>query len=261
MRKTSVIMPVILLVAGLAGCYLRRTELMTVFEASGFPVLYQPVTLALLGLSAAAVLVSLVFSIVMAARFTSRPDYKRAFKPSGLLYLVAFFVLGVALALFSVYYGMTVRAMGTASVLEYLFAALGLLSGISFIVLAYGSYKGSRGNAPMIFGIFPVLFPCLWLILLYKEHSTDPVLLRYGYQCLAIAAATLSFYYAGGMAYRKKAPGRTVFAHLVGIFFCGVVLFEEILLPLRVFFLILLLAQLLNAVVFIRNLVHKSEAE
>ena len=258
MRKSSVIMPVILLVAGLAGCYLRRTELATVFDSSGYPILYRPVTLALLGLSALAFLAALIFSIAVAAGFSARQDYKRAYKPSGLLYLLVFFVLGVALILFSLYYVLMVRASGAASLLSYIFAALAVLSGISFIVLAYGAYKGTRGNSPMVFAVFPVLFACLWLILLYKDHSTDPVLLRYGYQCLAIAASTLSFYYGAGLAYRKAAAGRTVFAHLLGIFFCAVVLFEDLLLPLRVFFLILMLAQFINAIVFIRNLARKA---
>jgi hypothetical protein len=164
-------------------------------------------------------------------------------------------ILGLAVIGGSVLYFLDMK--GSIQFLDLVFAVFGIFSGISLIVLARGAYKGRGGSEMCLFSVIPSVFFCIWLIMTYKEHAPDPVILDYAYISLAIAAAALSYYYAAGYVYQKAKPGKTIFSYLLTIYFCLVALADQQPASLSILLAAVVLASLINTGVFIRNLAKK----
>jgi hypothetical protein len=125
--------------------------------------------------------------------------------------------------------------------------------------MARGAYKGRSGGELMMFSIIPPLFFCFWLILVYKDNVANPVILRFAYQCLALAAGALGAYFSAGFVFGKAAAGKTLFSFLVTIFFSAVVLADEMPTPAKIIYAVTLVGSFMNAVVLLRNLRGKYE--
>jgi hypothetical protein len=260
MRKSAVMMPLAFLLAGVLGLFVRRWELDTVFDsATGLTARYAPVTLLLIGLSAAALVLSAVLGIVVASRHKAEPEYGRAFKPGSFRYVGASFIFGLGLLAAVVLQYFRRSATGIVTIIDWIFLLLAALTAVSVILLAMGAYTRRRGGRMILFSIIPPLFFCFWLIVLYKDNAKNPVLLDYCYQSLAIAASALSFYFGAGYVFKKPAVGWTVFSNLITVFFCVLVLADNVGLPLRLIFGIVALVAWINANAFIRNLKPKDE--
>lgn len=269
MRKSAVVIPALALIAGICGFLIRRVEINTAFEAdTGFAVRGAPVTLALIAVSGAVIALAVLAGILASVRMKAENDYTRAFAPGSFLYLAVSSILGIAwlgadvLYFFSVYgQGGTIGLAGSPiiSILDIIFIFLAAVSALSVIFLARGAHKGRGGSDLLIFSVIPSVFFCFWLIILYKNNASNPVILSFAYQCLAIAAATLSFYFSAGFVYKKAATGKTLFSFLVTIFFCAVSIADNIGLPLKIMFGLMVLYAFMNAIVFLRNLKSKNE--
>ncbi len=260
MRKSAVILPLAALVAGALGLFVRRNELTTVFDSTtGLAERYAPVTVLLIGLSVAVIVLSAVAGIVIASRQQAEKDYSRAFTPGGFLYVGASFVLGVGWLAAVVLQYVRLRSVGIVTLIDWIFMLLATLSALSVIILALGAYTRRRGAGMVTFSVLPSLFFCFWLIILYKDNATNPVLIDYCYESLAIAGAALSFYFGAGYAFRKAKPGWTIFSYLVTIFFCVVVLADNIGLPIRLMYGITGAVSWINLNVFVKNLKGKNE--
>lgn len=270
MRKSAVAVPLFALIAGAIGFILRQMEVNTGFEsATGFAKRDFTVTLILIGLSALVIILAAVFAIKARQKFKAENDYIKAFAPKGFLYIGAAIVLGISWVVADVLYFLDERAAGLSliesvpgsgiSAIDYIFVFLALITAISLIFMARGAFKGRSGTEMLLFSIVPSIFFCYWLIILYKDNAANPVLLSYSYQCIAIAAAALSYYFSAGFVYKKAATGRSLFSFLVTIYFCTVVLADNITLPIKLFFAVTMIIQFINTVVFIRNLKQKKE--
>ena len=260
MRKSAVVIPLLALAAGIAGFFIRRTELATAFEtATGFAKRGAPITVILIVVSAAVLILAAVAGILVSSRMKAENDYSRAFKPKSFLYLGVSVVLGVIWLAADVMYFIDVYGKGTAGVLDIIFVFLAAASAFSVIFLSRGVFTGRGRTEMMIFSVVPSLFFCFWLILLYKNNAANPVILSFAYQCLAIAAAALSYYFSAGFVYRKAVTGKTVFSFIVTIFFCTLVLADHTGWPLRLIYGLTVVGTAANAVVFIRNLKPKRE--
>ncbi len=258
MRKSAVIMPLAFLLAGVLGFFVRRQELATVFDSvTGLAERYAPITVLLICLSAAVILSSLVIAIVVSSRHKADKDYSRAFAPGSFSYVGLSFILGLGWLAAVVLRFIRLRSSGIITIIDWIFILLAVLSAVSVIILAMGAYTRRRGAGMTVFSVIPSLFFCFWLIILYKDNATNPVLLDYCYECLAIAGAALSFYFGAGYAFRKSAPGWTLFSYLVTIFFCVIVLADGIGLPSQLIFGITAVVSWINAHAFIRNLKSK----
>ena len=256
MRRFAFVMPFIALILGIGALFLRYTEINTVFDATtGLPEQNALVTLILIGVSVVVILMAVIFGIVVAKKYDANTEYTRAFSPSGLLYLGVFFILGLGLIAAAVMYYLDQREVMV--LLDMFFAAFAVLTGVSLIFLARSAYKGRGGSELCVFGVIPVFFMCIWLILTYKQHASDPVILDYAYECVAASAAALSFYFGAGYIFKKPKPGKTVFSYLLTIFFCTLVLADDMLLPVKIFLGVIIIAQFINCIEFIRNLKKK----
>lgn len=260
MRKSAVAIPVIALVVGVFGFLIRKMEINTAFEsATGFAKRNASSTTILIFMSVAVIVLALAFAILAGRRFAAESDFTKAFAPKGFAYISISFVLGLAWLAADVFFLLDKQIATGIKVIDIIWALMAVLSAISVIFIARGAYRGKSGSELLLFTLIPPLFFCFWLIVLYKDNAANPVLLSYGYQCLAIAAAALSFYFTAGFIYKKPATGRSLFSFLITIYFCAVVIADDISLPLKAIFGITMIHQFVNTVVFIRNLQPKDE--
>jgi hypothetical protein len=163
------------------GLFVRRWELDTVFDsATGLTARYAPVTLLLIGLSAAVLVLSAVLGIVVASRHKAEPEYGRAFKPGSFLYVGASFIFGLGLLAAVVLQYFRRSATGIVTIIDWIFLLLAALTAVSVILLAMGAYTRRRGGRMILFSIIPPLFFCFWLIVLTRTTRKIP-------SCLTIA--------------------------------------------------------------------------
>jgi hypothetical protein len=259
MRKSAVAIPIIALIAGAFGFFIRQTELNTAFESvTGLAKRNAQPTLILIGLSVAVIVLAAVFAIIAGSKYKAENDYSKVFAPKGYLYIGVSFLLGLGWIVADALY--LLNKSGTAlSFIDIVFIFLSAVAALAVIVLARGAYKGRGGNEMLLFSIVPSIFFCYWLIILYKNNAANPILLSYCFQCIAIAAAALSYYFSAGFVYNKSVTGRALFSFLVTIFFCAVVLADNVILPIKMIFAVTMILQFVNTVIFIRNLKRKSE--
>ena len=259
MRKSAFVFPFLSFAAGGAGLYLRYLELNTVFDpVTGLPEKNAPITLALILLSAGIALFGTLFAVIASRKYTSRVEYERAFSPSGILYLAVFFILSAAMIAADVMYFLSLKAVGSVAYINIVFIAFVAFSALSLFILARAAYRGRGGKEMYVFSIIPSVFFCFWLIILYRQNASNPVLLDYCYQCLALASAALSFYYGAGFAFKKSKPAKTIISYFLTIYFCMIVLVDNIILPFKIIFAVIVIAQLINSVQFIKNLKRKA---
>jgi len=260
MRKSAVVIPVFALLAGVIGFLLRKMEVNTMFEAAtGFAKRGSVVSSLLIALAAVVIVLSLLCGVVISRKMKAEADYCRAFEPGGFVYLALSFVLSAAWLAAVVWITFNGIAGGTVTALVIIYAFLGVLTAVSMIFMARGAYKGRGGGELMLFSTIPPLFFCFWLILVYKNNVANPVILRFAYQCLALAAAALGAYFSAGFVFGKAAAGKTLFSFLVTIFFSAVVLADDIPTPEKIIYAVMLLGSFINAVALLRNLRGKYE--
>jgi hypothetical protein len=273
MRKSAVVVPILALVTGLVGFFFRKMEVSTVFDpVTGLAKRGASVTTLMIGIAVLAAVIAVVSAVLTVRRYASEPEYTRAFAPRGMAYLGVSFLASAAWLVGSIWYfagQMAARAVpegvvpmpgaGAFSIIDLLFTVLAALSAISVIILARRAYKGSAGSEMLVFSVIPSIFFCFWLVVLYKNNAANPILLSYCYQTLAIAAAALSTYFSAGYVFGKAPTGKTIVSFFLAIFFCMVVLADNIGLPLKLLFGATAVIVLINTVVFLRNLKPRNE--
>lgn len=104
--------------------------------------------------------------------------------------------------------------------LRTILGALALFSGLSLLYSANVG-KERAGNAiDSFFAIVPILFACYWLIVSYKDHSSNPYLWQFGIEIIAIALSTQTLYLIAGFCFGKARPGQTIALCAISAFFC-----------------------------------------
>lgn len=255
MRKYAVVLPLLALIVGAAGFLLRMMEVNSEFEmTTGFAKRDGQTAIILIGLSVAVIVLAAVVGLVSTLTGKADNEYGRTFSPKSFGYIAVSFLLGLIWIAADFIYFFSLQRNGAVSIIDFIFIFLSALSAFSVIFLARGAYKGHGGTEMLLFSVVPSVFFCFWLIVLYKNNAANPVLLSYCYQALAIAAAAISYYFSAGFVFGKAVTGRMLFSFLLAIYFCAVVLADKIGLPVKIFFAVTLCIQLMNTVVFIRNL-------
>ena len=248
-------MPFFGLLAGAAGFYLRLVELMNVFDRrTGLPERGALITLILIALAAAYLIIALLFSIRVGTKHKSPKGFENAFGTDPLTYPFAFCVIGVIWLGATVKYFIDLNSAGVIVTGEIYFSVLSALAAISVAFFSVEMYQDPRRKMIFALSIVPTLFMCFWLVLLYKRNAANPVLLSYCYQCLAIIASALGFYFTSGFVYNKPAPGKTIFSYLAAIFFCFVTLADDHSMTIRLIFAALIAMNVTYASMLIKNL-------
>ena len=255
MRKSAVVLPLVALIAGAGGFLLRRNEINTVFDAAtGLARHGSDVTLLLIVLSAVFLLAALVFSLIASSRYTSSSEFENAFGTDTIAYPLLFSLLGIAWLGASVKYFIDACADGIFPVIDLCFSVLSALSAISVMFFAVEVFQNPQCKSKFPLSVVPSLFLCFWLILLYRNNASNPVLLSYCYQCLAIITSALGFYFTSGFVFGKSAPGKTAFFCLAAVFFCFVTLADNISVGTKIIFAAIIGLNLIHASMLIRRL-------
>lgn len=234
MRK-EIWIPLSALALGAGGLLLRRWELATAFEPdTGLVTPGMPATLALGALSAAAV----AYFLALAFRCRKGGGEKKGLAGDTLvlssMVLGAFLMLGsAALSLLELGAGLResaaiARSTGSNPVLSlllpFLLAVLCLTSGVCLLAVGKACYQGTgvaRSGGALL---APAYTCCVWLVAAYQGRASDPVVLDYLFELLAIICALLAFYYLAGFAFDRAYPGRLTFFSLCAVYFSLVTL-------------------------------------
>jgi len=254
-RIAAVFMPFFALLAGVAGFYIRSLELLYVFDPlTGLPERGAALTYVLMAISVLLLVAAMIFSIVVAVRRKAPPGFENAFGTDPLTYPFAFGIIGLVWLAATIMNFLDLRQLGIIPLAYIFFSALSALAAISVAYFAIEMYQEPRRKSVFALSIIPTLFMCFWLVLLYRTNASNPILLSYAYQCLAIIASALGFYFTSGFVYGKPAPGKTLFFYFAAIFFCFVTLADEHNMMIRVIFASILAMNVLYSSKLIRNL-------
>jgi len=248
--------------AGAAGFYLRLMELWNVFdEHTGLPERGAGITYALIAFSIAFLLIVLVFSARATVKHVAPNGFENAFGTDPLTYPVVFSAIGLVWLGATVRYYLDLDSTLPLPAIELIFLIMSALSAISIAFFAIEMYQDPRSKSKYALSIAPSLFMCFWLVILYRQNASNPVLLSYCYHCLAVLASALGFYFTSGFVYNKPATGKAIFSYFASIYFCFVTLADEHTFAVRLLIAALISVSVMHASMLIRNLKWKEEEE
>jgi hypothetical protein len=246
-------------VTSVGGFYLRVSELLNVFDPfTGLPERGATTSLGLIILSVVFLLIILIFTIFVAVRHQSPKGFENAFGTDPLFYPIMFVIIGIVWLVGTYMFFADLRTAGALHIIDVCFAVLSAISAVCITFFAIEMFQDSRRKTPYTLSIVPTVFMCFWLILLYRQNASNPILLSYVYQCLAIVSAALSFYFTSGFLYDKPAPGKAVFTYFATIYFCTVTLADSHPLSIRLIFCSIIAANTIHAAMLISNLQRKT---
>lgn len=216
MRKHLYVLTPVFTAVGIAGAVLRYIHTSTCYDSSGLPITGSPVTSVLFALSVIAAIAAFVLAFVISARLAPKPGFNGVFKIGsfGLVFqLFSAVLMAVSSILGIMQYGFSSGIFQSAGNL------IGLFSIVSVSVAAVSSYKGISSKATAYFLILPSAFMCLRLISVFYANVANPVTLDYSFESVALGAAALYIFSAGGYALGRPQTFTTVFSGLVAAVF------------------------------------------
>ena len=260
MRLSSVFMPFITFMAGAAGFYMRLMELVNAFdEETGLPRRGASITSALIALSIVFLLFIFVFSIRVSTKHKSGKGFENAFGAYPVAVPIIFTLVGAIWLGATVMYYMNLDTTEPIPATELVFLILSAFSAISVAFFAVEMFQDPKRKTKFALSVVPSLFICYWLIIIYRQNASNPILLSYCYQCLAVIASALGFYYTSGFVYGKHTPGKAVFCYFSAIYFSFVTLADKHALSIKIIFAVLIVVNTIHASMLIKNLRWKED--
>jgi len=255
MRKIASIPPLTMLALGAVGFFLRKWALATALEPSGLPVIGARSAAVLLWFTLGAALISIIIGTLIGKKHVSDKKYIHAYAPSsGFFYLSVNILLACAMLTAAFLLLMQMHSIAALNILQFAFLILAVLTAGAYCIMAFSAYKKQESSALRTFSVIPSLFFCAWLILLYKDNAVNPALLDFGYPCVAISAAAISFYFISGYAFRTARCVPLLVFSLFTIFICTICLADNSGTPYAVFYAVTVLHLTVGTSVFIANL-------
>lgn len=262
MRLSALFIPIFTVLAGVFGFYLRLSEQANVFNSiTGLPARGAATTLWLVTLSIVVLTVLLILAIRIALRHKALPGFESAFGTDPLIYPILFVLIGIVWLIGTYMYFSDLNAANAITIIDIIFLAFSAISAISVTFFAIEMYQDSRRSAPYALSVAPTLFMCFWLIFIYRQNASNPVLLSYIYQCLAVVFSALGFYFTSGFLYGKPAPGRATITYYASVFFCLITLADNHPTGIKVIFFALSAINLIYATMLLLNLQSKKDAD
>jgi len=258
MRISAFFVPFFSILACVGGFFLRSSELLNVFDPiTGLPDRDATTTFWLISLSFAFLLLITIFAISATIRHKSPRGFENAFGTDPVFYPVVFILIGIVWLIGTYLFFSDHQIAGSLQVIDIYFIALSALAAICVTLFAIEMFQDSRRKAQYMLSIVPTIFFCFWLVLLYRQNASNPILLSYVYQCLALVAAALSFYFTSGFLYDKPGPGKAIVSYCAAIYFCGVTLADPHPLSMRLIFSAIIIASIIHLSMLLRNLQRK----
>ena len=197
--------------AGLVGAGLRKVEYNTALNGgAGIAEESSAVTIALIILTAAVIVCAAAAGAALKKAAGNGPA--EPLQSSGVAAGAAGAVMMAAGSV--IYYIETGTGFGLG-ILSFLL--LGIAGAAGVFLMA--KYAGTGNAAAKVLSVAPAVFCCLWMVLIYKDNSAEPQIIKFVYRCLAAAAQTMAFYYFSGYFYNSRSGGRAVFTGILAIYF------------------------------------------
>ena len=221
MRKNTLMVTGSALLLSAAGYFLRKASLKYGFEpGTGLAVLGSPINLALclFSLFAAA---AAVFAACMATKgYISQADYRRAFGDKGKMLTILRVFAGAAILAHGV---LVLVKAETREVAVWLNGILPILAAAGILVsCVLGGKAGKTSRAEELLLAAVPAFCAIRLLLCYQENASDPTLLHYAWDVLALAVMSCATYFTSGYASGVRRTKRTVMFLFLAVYFCGV---------------------------------------
>lgn len=99
----------------------------------------------------------------------------------------------------------------------FLCALLSFAAGPSTLLLGKGFYRGIQAPSDSLWAVFPAIAALAWLFTTHLAHSTDPILMRYGFSLAAAVLLLLVHYDAAAFQHGRPHPRRAMFCALLGV--------------------------------------------
>ena len=260
MRRFAIVMPILALLAGGAGSWVRFLELKYVFEA-GLPLRGAMITYALIALVAVFLVVSLVIAQRAGFGHYAPEGFDNSFGTDSLAYPFMFSLFCIVWLAATVKYFIDIDSWYVFPTSGLYFSILSGLAALSMMLFAIEVFQDPRRKTALALSVAPIVFMCFWLILLYKQNASNPILLSYCYYCLAVIFSSLSFYFTAGFVFSKPAPGKAVFSYLASIFFCLVTMADDHALSIKLILGAITAINVVHSYMLIRNLRKKAVVE
>ena len=258
MRISSFFIPFFALLAGIGGFFLRMSELMNVFDrVTELPERGAALSAVLAGVSAAVVVAAVIFALRTSLRYTAQYGFDDAFGTDSYAYPIAFTAIGVVWLVATIIHFLNLNSEGAVTRADLIFAVMSALSAVSLVFFTIEMYKNPRRKSTFVLSLVPTLFLCFWLILLYRENASNPVLLSYAYKCLAIMSAALGFYFSSSFVFGKPAVGKAIVSYVASIYFGCVTLADNHPMGIILIFSAIVVMNILYLSMLIRNLSKK----
>jgi len=260
MRISSFFVPFFSLLAGAAGFYLRLMERWDVFVYDGrfwIPERNATVTILLIILTSVFLLLIAMFAISAARKHKAPRGFENAFGTDPISYPFMFTVIGLVWLSGTLMHFFNLRSTDSLQTIDIYFTVLSALSAISVAFFAIEMYQDARRKSTFALSVVPTIFACFWLILIYQANASNPSLLDYCYQSLAIITTALAFYYTSGFLYGKPAPGFSIFTYYASIFFCFVTMADNHPVSIRIIFASFIAINMIHSSMLLKNLRRK----
>lgn len=219
--------PFLALALGVAGFLLRTQQLTAALDSdTGMLVLHHPLTYAVIGLTAGAVFILLILSLFVS---NEAQDWYSAFHTETILprllsvLAVLGFCSGTALIFRMLLFDGLPGSLLTQPFLSF-FGLLMIFASLAILVLLIRN--GDNGSYALA-ALLPGFASCVWLVLTYHNNASNPSVLAFAWQLLAVISACFGWYYTAGFAFRHPHPRRTTFFSLLTATLCIICLADR----------------------------------
>ena len=258
MRIAAFFMPLFALLSGAVGFYLRLNELWNVFDIrTGLPERGATETYTLITASGVFLLLFLLFSVMVAVKRSSPKGFENSFGTHPLTYPFTFAIIAMVWLGASVKHFLDHFSMQPMPMVEIYFSALSALAAVSVALFAIEMYQDPRRKMTFAMSIVPTVFMCFWLGIMYRDNASNPILLSYVYEFLAIISSALAFYFTSGFVYNKPSPPASLFFYFTAVYFCFVTLADGHSVTVKLIFCSILAMNIVYSAKLIRHLRRK----
>ena len=258
MRISSVVIPFIVFLAGIAGSFLRTTELAIIFDSySGLPEHNAFITLVLMAFSSLFFFITILFSIRTTVKNAVSDDYDNAFGTDSFAHPATFMAISTVWLVATIVYFLERFSMVNTETIDYVFAGASSLSAVFLMIFAIEVYKNPRRKFLALLSVVPTLFMCFWLVLIYRDNASNPVLIEYAYFCLALVFSATGMYFSSGFAIGRPVIGKAIVSYTGAAYFCMVTLADNHSMSIKLIIGVIAFMNLFNLSSLLRNLQKK----
>ncbi|MBR5708510.1 MAG: hypothetical protein IKX41_03915, partial [Oscillospiraceae bacterium] len=97
--------------------------------------------------------------------------------------------------------------------------------------------------------VLVTLFVCFFILVTYKKRASDPVLLDYMYDFIALCLSAVSTLFIAGFAFERAAPRKALWMCFAAAFFCFIGAADSVGQWTLVFYIFLIVYQLMHGAI------------